>query len=167
MFHPLERIADLYHVGGRTRRVDRLCQHLNHIGDPRLADIAVRILGLERLVISSRSVTDGWIDLSFGNKPQRALSGFSKSCGDAIGSSIIRKDWTRIAIFENRFAQAQHISAPVACDHCITAGRHDFATVGGEILDLSNGVQLVANDFDVRAFFREELHRRRGNSFTK
>mmetsp|Transcript_22694 Transcript_22694/g.37339 ORF Transcript_22694/g.37339 Transcript_22694/m.37339 type:complete len:411 (-) Transcript_22694:3483-4715(-) len=167
VLHPLKGIGDLHHIGGGARFVDRFGQHLNHIGDARLTDIAIRVFGLERLIIGRSCVADGWVDLSFGDQSQGPFTCFAKGRCDAVCGRIIGKDRTVIAVFQHRFAQAQHVRAPIACDDGIRTGGHDLAAIGREILDLADGVQLIPDNLDIGALFPNETHGRRGHGLAE
>src|SRR5215470_10402517 len=53
--------------------------------------------------------------------------------------------------------QQRHVLCPVAGDNAVSAGRLDLGYVRCEIGDLLEGVELVANDLNIRAFGGQHL----------
>ena len=58
-----------------------------------------------------------------------------------------------------RLDQQIEVAVVIAGDHGLRAGRLDLLDVGGEVLHLAEGHQLIADDFDVRAVFLQIFQR--------
>ncbi len=66
--------SDLHNIIRRASRIDRCAKHADHVGDTGLVDVAVRILGLESVVVVRRRIGDWRVDLTFRHQTDHAFA---------------------------------------------------------------------------------------------